>query len=128
MVFIYTWELERSKALNRNTFLGQLHSSGSYYECFRYFHCKPDVLLISRSARTGSSWVKLMTLISMAFEKRVDNEIGMLCLCGWIRDILEACPALTSKGHRSLASRIAWDGTLGAYLGPAADSRKFVIT
>lgn len=72
--------------------------------------------------------MKLMTLISMAFEKRVDNEIGMLCLCGWIRDILEACPALTSKGHRSLASRIAWDGTLGAYLGPAADSRKFVIT
>ena len=43
-------------------------------------------------------------------------------------DILEAHPTLISKGYTSLASRIAWDGALGTFLGPAADARKFVVT
>lgn len=45
-----------------------------------------------------------------------------------VRDILEAHPALTSKAQTSLASSIAKDGALGTFLGPAADSRKFLIT
>lgn len=45
-------------------------------------------------------------------------------ICGWVRDILEAHPELTSKEQTSLANPIACEDVLGACLGPAADSRK----
>lgn len=53
-----------------------------------------------------------------------EDEIRVLHLCGWVRDMLEAHPELTSKEQRSLASPIACSGVLGACLGSAADSRK----
>lgn len=56
------------------------------------------------------------------------DEIRMLQLCGWIRDILEACPTFVTRNNKRTNKpdkSIAWDAVLGKFLGPAADSRKF---